>query len=156
MIYDVSDTNQIMRKVFPNLDEYIMNSMTPSLSDNDGKTVISMLVLGNDFMIQDFKADKDGKVRIDTTCYIEENEYGIGKDLIIRFDFYYKTGHPIFETVIMGDLPEAQEAFIKGLNVVDKIYIWIADNKREVFKIMEVNWGYNAHKEVLDMFKKEK
>lgn len=151
MIYDVSDTNKLIKKVFPNLDKYVMNSMTPSLSYNEGEIIISMLILGDDFIMQDFKADKEGKVKIETTCYIEENKYNIGKDLVIRFEFHYDTGYPMFESVITGDQLEAQKTFIKALSTVDKIYIWVADNKREVFKIIEVNWDYTVHKEILDI-----
>lgn len=141
----------LMEKIFTRFREYPMNSMTPALSTNvDGKEVVSMLILGDDYMVQDFKQDTEGRVDIKISCYTERNQHNIGKDLVVRIDFYYPTGHPIFETVLYGDLAKGQKEFIEALKTVDKVVVWVADKDREAIKVMQLEWDYKAHADILD------
>lgn len=144
---DNKEIQELARKIFPQMGMYPMNSMTPSIS-NENKSV-SFFILADDEMIQDFREHK-GVSSVEITTYLENNENRIGKDLVIRIDFYFPTGHPIFETVVYGDLLDEQIYFIKALKQVDKIALWIANKDRVVEKIMYLNWNYNNHKNTLE------
>jgi Ca2+-binding EF-hand superfamily protein len=133
----------LMKKLFPQIKKYPMNSMTPNISrDDDNKIVVSMLALADDEMIQDFVKDTDGKVDIEINCYLEKNKNNIGRDLVIRFNFYYPTGHPIFESVIYGDLLDRQKDFIEALMRVDNIMVWVVDKHHKVRKVIQTTWDY--------------
>lgn len=150
IIMNILETQGVMQKVFPKYKQYPLNSMIPALSLNDNKIVVSMLIIADDEMIKDFIIDQSGMVDVEINTYLDNNEYNIGKDLKIRFDFYYPTGHPIFEATIHGDLLDRQKDFVEALKMVDSIVIWIADKNRKVKKVMNVSWDYNLAKHTLD------
>lgn len=136
-----------MEIMFPRMGEYITDSMTPVLGKNvvSNDPVIHMLILGSD--VEEFDNNED--VMIETSVYLEENKNKIGKDVVIRLDFFFKNEHPYFETVIYGDLLSVQTQFIEALKKVDTLYIWVANKEREFVKLIELDWDYNCHK---DMF----
>lgn len=141
---------KILNEVFPKNKEYSINSLTPTVLDDGRKVVISFLAVLDDYMIQNFIFDKNSKVDIKISTYLERNKYNIGKDLAMRFDFYYPTGHPMLETVIYGDLKDKQKSFVKALRQVDEFIFWVVDKDTQVKKVMQVNWDSNKSKDTLD------
>jgi hypothetical protein len=142
----------LMGKVFPRYREYPIYSMIPALDSDEDRVVVSMLITGDDMMLQDFKADTEGRADVETICYTEKNEHGVGKDLVIRIDFFYPTGNPTFKAVIYGDLLDLQKDFVKALSKVNELVVWVADKNRKVLNVMELDWDYIAHKPVLEQF----
>lgn len=140
---------ELARRIFPQMDIYPMNSMTPSIANDENGKAVSFFVLADDEMIQDFRQHK-GISNIEISTYLEKNENGIGKDLVIKLDFFFPTGHPIFETVVYGDLLDKQTDFVKALREVNKIALWIANKDRVVEKVMYLSWSYDDHKKTLD------
>lgn len=139
----------LLKSIFPGYKNYNINTMSPSLGKNGDKRIVSMLIIGDDTMIKDFKDDKSGQVDISTICYTKRNKNGIGQDLIIWLEFLYPTGHPSFKAVIYGDAIQEQKDFIEALESISELIIWVADKRYRVVKVMSTNWNYEAHKENL-------
>jgi hypothetical protein len=147
---DLESTRPILEKIFPKYREYPVNSMMPTVGYNSNGYIASMLIIVDDFMLEDFKKDKSDKVDLEIDCCTKRNSNGIGKDLIIRFDFYFKTGHPVFKTIVYGDLLDDQKRFIEGLKQVNDIMIWILDKDYNIFRVLNTDWNYEEHKDILE------
>lgn len=142
---------KLAKEVFPTMEEYPINSMTPSLGkDEEGNPIVSFLIIGDDVMLEAFRADTKGECEVEITTFLEKNENRIGQDLVIRVDFYYPTGHPFYEAVIAGDLLDGQKAFVKALEQVDKFNIWIANKDKVVEKVLNIAWDYSKAKDTLE------
>ncbi|QXM05818.1 hypothetical protein [Crassaminicella indica] len=100
-------------------------------------------------MIKAFRADTKGECEVEITTFLERNKNGMGQDLIIRIDFYYPTGHPFYEAVIAGDLLDGQKVFVKALEQVNKLNIWIANKDRVIEKVLNIAWDYRKAKKTL-------
>jgi len=153
---------KIMHRIFPQWKQYPINSLTPSIEeydDTEEPIAIHMMFIGDDYMLQDFAreqyTDAQGKVMIETSLYIEPNEFKVGKDLVLRFEFFYPTGNPVLETVIVGDMPDMQKYFIKSLEKIDKFYLWIADRKGKMVRVKRITWNYDGHKTILNQIMQE-
>ncbi|NLX76799.1 MAG: hypothetical protein GXZ01_05410 [Clostridiaceae bacterium] len=147
---DIYLAQPVLERIFPRYTEYPMNSVTPAISYSRNGILLSMLILADDVMARDFKADDKDEVGIEITCYTRENQDGIGEDLVIRFVFQFSTGHPMFEAVIAGDLLDHQKDFVRALKQVDELILWIVDSSYKVFRVLELSWNYEGHKEVLE------
>jgi len=142
--------NQLAAEIaFPNMNLYPLNSMTPTL-DEDG--VISLLIIGEEELIQDIRKDKDGQVNLQISCYLESNKLGLGQDIVIRIEFFYPSGTPSFETVIYGHLLHKQSKFVHALEKAKCFAMFVADANRKVFKVMSILWDFEVHRSILEPF----
>ncbi len=149
---NIEDMQVLMRKVFPDMDKCHMNGMLPAIGYGRNKVVVSILILADDLMIRDFMNDTEDKVSVKTSCFTRKNKSGMGQDLIIRLDFFCKTGQPTFEAVIASELKKRRKDLIKALKKVDELVVWVADKDRKVQKVMCVDWDYEIHKRILSQF----
>lgn len=153
---DKKRIKKIMDKVFINNKEYPINAIIPSISaDKNGRSIISMLILADDNNLKHFLENMNDEADVEITTYLRDNYKNMGKDLIMRLHFYYKTGSPLYEALIPGELMDTQKDFIKALQIVNEFYVWIANRNREPEKIIRVSWDYNYAKDILEDLLKE-
>lgn len=141
-------TNQeIMEKLFPNMKQYPINSMTLTLArGEDGEDKVVFLVLGDENFLQDIvQAPKSVNVNIKVDVRPDKNANGIDTDVIISFKMYYPTGTPNFETAIYGHEREAQQYVCQTLMKAKDLYVFFATDKFKFTRLMEFGWTPSAH-----------
>ena len=149
------ETNQeVMEMLFPEWNEYALNSLTPMVTEHNNPKhpiVLSLLFISDDDKAQAFQSEpKEGNTEIETTLYIEEHK--LGKDLIMQLDFICLDGNPVMKTVIGGDRVIGQSELIKILYKIDNFYLFIADKRGKLLKVKQVEWSQEEYDEVLRQF----
>lgn len=153
----MEETNQaIMEKLFSDWETFPINSMIPRMfykkEGSIDREAVVFLILGDDYMVSDFKLEPpDGNVEIDATISLRQNENKIGKDLYIRFDFLFPTGHPIFDVTIYGDDPLTQKTFCEALIRVDKLYLFVASQEFKLISVKELTWNATNYPEIYEI-----
>lgn len=67
---------------------------------------------------------------------------------MIRLDFLFSTGYPVFVTRIFGDDPLKQREFLEALLRVDKIYIFVTNSRFRLIKVKELPFNATEHPEI--------
>jgi ABC-type phosphate/phosphonate transport system permease subunit len=62
---------------------------------------------------------------------------------ILRLDILYLR-------IVYGDLLDDQKRFIEGLKQVNDIMIWILDKDYNIFRVLNTDWNYEEHKDILE------
>jgi hypothetical protein len=152
----ITSNQQVMQRLFLDWKSFPINSMIPKIfyyKDNPTEPeAVVFLILGDDYMVSDFKLEPPGgSVIVETNISLKKNVHKIGRDLVIRFDFLYPTGHPVFEATVYGDDPPRQREFCAALVRVDKLYVFVANQKFKLIKAKELAWNPTEHQEIYDI-----
>lgn len=134
-----------IEKVFPGWRQYPGNSMTPGMAGEGNNATVFFLVKCDEEIVQDFRKEPPGsKVLINTLTYWEKSQYGEGRDLVIRFDFYFDTGQPQLETVLYHDVDCS--ALAQALLQVTNVHIIVITTAGEYVKTKLVSWRPEKHR----------
>jgi hypothetical protein len=141
----------LMEQIFKNVDMYPLNSLTPCITSNhNSKPSISMLTLMDDNMISNFIKINNGMINVEICCYLKNNKLGIWKDLVLGFKFFFGDEQIKIETIIPNDAKESQEKFVQALKQTNEFVFWIANNDKQVQKVLLIQWVYENHRNLLE------
>jgi len=155
--YGQQELQEMMMTIFPEVNSLVVNSVAQDLSYKaPGHPVLNFLIVGDHDKLRPFIIDPEASVRTRTAAYSSPNQYGQGKDLVIRFEFAHPEGIMIFETVLVGDDPAWLRRYVRALKKTDNFTVWIADDKKNVLKTLRVSWNYKLHKQILKACKRGK
>lgn len=129
---------QMALNLFPRQGEYPVNSMHPVVLEGKEGPRLAMLVIG-DGSVKSLLKDCP-EPDISSSVYLEDNRYGIRRDLVIRFDVSCTAGMAGFETVIPGDERRAQELVIRVLGQPAEVGIFVLDEAREFVAVLRAPW----------------
>lgn len=141
---------ELLYEIYPTFDEFFPNTMTPAIfkAKIDNGLRVSFLAYGDKKQLKNFQ-DQDLDIEVSMHC--KPNQDKVGEDLIVRLDLIHKLGHPVFGSVVYGNAPLHQKAFIQALKEVDYLYFWIVTHPdKELLIILKVPFDWEEHKEVLD------
>jgi uncharacterized protein YihD (DUF1040 family) len=155
-----AESNQeVMECLFPQWRKLPTNVLIPLITryDNaDEPTVLSMLFLGDDVMLREFKIENNDGEDISITLYTKENKNTKeALDLLIDIEFVDMPSRPVMKTIIIGDNQSAQFQFVQALYEITKFYIFIADEDGRLLEVKEISWNAFEHDEVLKLLLKK-
>lgn len=138
--------NDLVQQIFPDIIKYPINSITPVIGKNKDSIIVSMFILGDDFMLQDFRENSEIETKISCTSKIEK----AFKSLSIRFDFLFKTGHPVFECKFTNENLSVSKEILEALTKVNEFIVWVIDKEYKVLKVLHLDWDYEIHKNIIN------
>lgn len=138
----------IMSQVFPGHEEFAPDSVTPSITGTEDNPVVSFMVVCNQEATKDFRENQEISVEVVGT--VIDNKRGVGKDLVLRFDFSFPVFSLQFFTAVEGENARQQSDFARILMEVDYFIIWLVDQDKRYLKVLQVEWDNEKHKEVLE------
>ena len=144
---DIYLTQPLMERLFPGMKKHKEPMAFSLAGDGFGtKNIISVLIRPSRDGVESFR-NSCGSYETMITCYpITENG---GKKLGFRLEFSFED-RILCSDGIIDPINPIQRQIIDSLKLNDKIYIWVADDESRVVKIIELEWDYDKHKEVID------
>ncbi|MCD4711748.1 MAG: hypothetical protein K8R73_00560 [Clostridiales bacterium] len=142
----ISDTQPLMKSIFPGLEDFPLNVMITSVTkQNNGIPIISFLVIVDDNSIT--KINHLGNhVNLELFTYTEVNPNGFGKDFFLKFKFLCNSEELEYVAEITANNQIRQIDFIQALKTVDKINVWFANKDRKVEKVISIDFDYQVVK----------
>ncbi|MEA1961324.1 MAG: hypothetical protein U9N81_08665 [Bacillota bacterium] len=141
-----------LRMIYPDVDNFLTNTMTPAIVHLPDKDIVTMLIIGDRNRLKPLLKDRSESMDIETACDSEPNEKGTGQDLVIGMRILCPKGSVTMESVICGDKKQAQQRLAQTLKTIDEVTIWVVNENHEFVRIMNMSWLYEPHQEVLDQF----
>jgi len=141
------EIKELMSQVFPGHQEFLADSVTPSITGTIDNPVVSFMVVCNEEASKDFRENED--ISVEVVGSIKDNKRDLGKDLILRFEFAFPVFSLQFFTAIEGENAKQQSDFARILMETDYFIIWLVDQDKNLLKVLQVDWNNESHMEIL-------
>ena len=125
--------------MFPHYRSYPVNAMVPALINGPKGPRVAMLAVGDETVVGHLSSElaTDRPVAL---AYLEDNRYGIGRDLVLRFELACPDGAVALEASVPGDEQKGQALVLDALQSPQEIGIFVVDEERNLVKILKADW----------------
>ncbi len=135
----IDPLQQLIQQMFPHYRSYPVNAMVPALINGPNGPRVAMLAVGDETVVSHLSSDLETD-RPMAMAYLEDNRYGIGRDLIIRFELACPSGTVSLETSVPGDEQKGQALVLNALQTPQEIGIFVVDEERTLVRILKADW----------------
>ena len=152
---DKEPLEELIRQLFPHLWSYPVNTMVPTLTETPQGRKLAMLAVVDRRAEKVLKNDEEER-EVHSSAYLENNKYGIAKDLILSFHVECSGGTVALETSVPGDEKKAQSMLLEVLRSPGEIGIFVVNRERELLKVLKAWWDPVQVTGVLDELEEKK
>lgn len=142
---------ELVRMLYPHYEKYKINTMTPAVAIGPNGKKLSMLVIGDD-LVEEMLWNNEEMPYIESSLFLEDNQYKVGHDLFFRFIIHLSDGKAVFETGIAGDEKHDQQAIIDIIRQPSEIGLFVMDERYDLIDFFRVPWQPDSHRDVLKVF----